>query len=74
MGITKVLQVEKRADKAGWEVQQNRTVAVLLDKGAVVSAQDNHGRTARDMAKERGLEHAIKALNGEERSPASHLL
>jgi hypothetical protein len=38
---------------------------LLVNRGVVVMAEDNYGHTARDMAKERGLEHAIKAPEGE---------
>ena len=40
----------------------------LVDGGAVVSAVDNTGRTARDCAEERGLKRMIEALDGGELS------
>lgn len=37
---------------------------LLVDRGLIVIMEDNNGRTARDLAK--GLDRAIKALNGKE--------
>jgi ankyrin repeat protein len=37
---------------------------LLVDRGSVATAEDNDGRTARDLAE--GSDRAIKALNGEE--------
>lgn len=39
---------------------------LLVDGGALVSAVDSAGRTARDLAEETGKERAIKALDGEQ--------
>lgn len=38
---------------------------LLVNRGVVVIAEDNYRRIARDIAKERGLEYTIKALEGE---------
>jgi len=40
-------------------------IKLLVDGGASVSAVDSAGRTARDLADEKGMERAIKALDGE---------
>ena len=37
---------------------------LLVDRGSVITTEDNDGRTARDLAE--GSDRAIKALNGEE--------
>ena len=37
----------------------------LVDGGALISAVDRSGRTARDLAEEKGSARAIKALDGE---------
>ncbi len=37
----------------------------MVDGGALVSAVDSTGRTARDLAEEKDIERAIKALDSE---------
>lgn len=37
---------------------------LLVDRGSVITTEDNDGRTARDLAE--GSDRAIKVLNGEE--------
>jgi ankyrin repeat protein len=37
---------------------------LLVNRGLIVTTEDNNGRTARDLAK--GLDYIIKALNGKE--------
>jgi len=39
---------------------------ISVDGGALVFAVNGAGRTARDLAEEKGLERAIKALDGEQ--------
>ena len=38
---------------------------LLVNRGVVIIAEDNYRYIARDIAKERGLEYTIKALEGE---------
>ena len=47
------------------ELRYGEAAKLLVDGGALVSAIDSAGRTARDLAEEKGMERAIKALNGE---------
>ncbi len=39
---------------------------LLVDRGSVVTTEDNYRHTSRDVAKEAGSERVIKALNSEE--------
>lgn len=41
---------------------------LLVNKGLVITIEDNNGRIARDIAKERSLKHVIKAFNSKEPS------
>lgn len=44
-------------------VQSSHSCKYMVDEGALVSAVDRAGRTARDLAEEKGMERAIKALD-----------
>ena len=47
------------------QLRYGEATKLLVDRGALVSAVDSSGRTARNLAEEKGRGRATKALDGE---------